>query len=155
MVVGRAMPVSGIYPNAHERKLSETSCRMSPTHEQFLGHRSLVSDRSRLGREFALTQETWRLTDDPKATRPKTQMLTTRITAAEAADAARAAAAGYEEHGFHKPSGAWWGSDGAEFHRFVVHTRGSFWPGKLLIASSLLSLAFAVAHRGRASRHSS
>jgi hypothetical protein len=61
-------------------------------------------------------------------------MLATRRTASEAADLAREAAAEFDQRGFHKPSGAWWGADATSFHRF-----------RIVRAQRSRKLAFAVA----------
>lgn len=127
---------------------------MPPAHERFLGHRSVVSRKGRLGREYAVTQESWRLSDDPKRVRASTEILSARNTAADAADAAREAAVAYGEHGFHKPSGAWWGSDGDHFHRFVVHAGGNPWPARLLVVSGLLGVTLTLVGRATAGRRS-
>ncbi len=67
-----------------------------------------------------MIRQTWQTVDDPKRTKPKELALATSRTASDAADVARDAAAAFRSHGFHKPSGAWWASDGPEFHRFLV-----------------------------------
>lgn len=117
---------------------------MRASFRPFLRVRVPVDRGPSLGRSFSLLQETWSLRDDPKAIGPKRELLATRKTAQEAADAARAAAAEYPEHGFHKPSGAWWGSDGVVFHRFVVTARPPPRAATLLAASLIGGLAFAV-----------
>jgi hypothetical protein len=73
-----------------------------------------------LGRIFSVTRQTWQITDDPRKTEPEELALATQRTASDAADLAREAAAAFREHGFHKPSGAWWAADGTLFHRFLV-----------------------------------
>jgi hypothetical protein len=95
---------------------------MATSLDRFLGHNAAVTTTQSLGRIFNVTRETWLLTDDPKTKRPKMQLLAADRTASEAADLAREAAVEHARHGFHKPSGAWWAADGADFHRFVVHT---------------------------------
>ena len=101
--------------------------------DRFLRHATIQHEGPNLGRVFAVTRETWALSDDPRTTPPKAELLASWRTAAEAADLARAAAESFEEHGFHKPSGAWWGSDGVMFHRYVVHPgrrrRNAVWVG--------------------------
>jgi hypothetical protein len=94
---------------------------MSRRFDRFLRHAPLRPHPASLGRVFGVTQETWRLSDDPTATRPTTELLVSGRTASDAADLARLAAGAFHEHGFHKPSGAWWGADDTHFHRFVVH----------------------------------
>jgi hypothetical protein len=64
---------------------------------------------------FSVIRQTWRLTDDPRKTKPEELALATNRTAADAADLARDAAAEYSTYGFHKPSGAWWAADGGFF----------------------------------------
>jgi hypothetical protein len=110
---------------------------MAP-HDRFLNSRSKIESYGPLGRVFNVIRETWRLESDPRKTRPKLDVLTTRRSAADAADLARQAASGLDKHGFHKPSGAWWGSDGEHFHRFVV---GVDRPGRTLLPLALGLLA--------------
>ncbi len=88
-------------------------------HDRFLKSRSHLHGAP-LGRVFGVVQETWRTSDDPKTVKPAQVELTSRRTASDAADLAREAALAYDQHGFHKASGAWWGSDGEYFHRFMV-----------------------------------
>jgi hypothetical protein len=114
--------------------------------ERFLRHGPALPKAPALGRAFAVTRETWRLTDDPKTVRPATEVLVTRKTASEAADLARSAAEAFAEHGFHKPSGAWWGSDGELFHRFAARPRGKN-AGLILAASAGLALTAALLSR--------
>jgi hypothetical protein len=59
--------------------------------------------------------------DDPQRTPPAIERLVSARTASEAADLAREIALEHPRHGFHKPSGAWWGADQQYFHRVVVH----------------------------------
>ena len=92
--------------------------------DRFLTRSAISSRKGALGRVFGVVRETWTLSDDPGVTPPRTTVLVSRRTAAEAADMAREAAAAFRRHGFHKPSGAWWGADEALFHRFAIHTRG-------------------------------
>ena len=96
---------------------------MPTRHAKFLSYRPYIDEAPSLGRVFCVTRETWRLTDDPKKTKPVRETLTNGHSASEAADFARDAAAAYGKSGFHKPSGAWWGSDEGFFHRFSVHPR--------------------------------
>lgn len=76
-----------------------------------------------LGRVYGVVRQTWRLADDPRRTRAQEHWLMTECTAAEAADIARGAAGRLPRHGFHKRSGAWWGADDSQFHRFRVTRR--------------------------------
>lgn len=115
---------------------------MSRRFDRFLQHLPTMSSRAALGRVFNVTQESWKLTDDPSKVRPRRERLITGHTASEAADFARFTASAFSEHGFHKPSGAWWASDGANFYRFVVHT-GTRGPATAIaVASGLGALAF-------------
>ena len=95
---------------------------MAP-HDRFLNSRSRIQPYAPLGRVFSVVKETWRLKDDPKKVRPKVELLTAHRSASDAADFAREAAEDQPQHGFHKASGAWWGSDGQDFHRFAITTR--------------------------------
>ena len=95
---------------------------MTKSLDRFLGPNAAIETSATLGRIFNVTQETWLLSEDPKATAPRRDLMIAAHTASEAADLAREAAEGFERHGFHKPSGAWWGADETHFHRFVVHT---------------------------------
>jgi hypothetical protein len=88
-------------------------------HDRFLKSRTHLHGAP-LGRVFGVVQETWRVDDDPRKVKPDQTELASRRTASDAADLAREAALAYEQHGFHKASGAWWGSDGEHFHRFLV-----------------------------------
>ena len=97
---------------------------MAESVDRFLRHRPRISTHAPLGRVFSVTQQSWALTDDPKKTPPTIEVLATGRSAAEAADVARASAATFNRHGFHKPSGAWWASEGGRFHRFVIGNRG-------------------------------
>jgi hypothetical protein len=94
--------------------------RSSHLHDRFLNYRSQTRAGARLGRVFSVIEQTWALSDDPKKVRPNETALATHRTAAEAADLARDAADRFRAHGFHKPSGAWWGADDGKFHRFLV-----------------------------------
>ncbi|MDO9431286.1 MAG: hypothetical protein V4820_11060 [Pseudomonadota bacterium] len=97
---------------------------MAESVDRFLRHRPRISTHAPLGRVFSVTQQSWALTDDPKKTPPTIEVIATGRSAAEAADVARASAATFNRHGFHKPSGAWWASEGGRFHRFVIGNRG-------------------------------
>ncbi len=96
---------------------------MSESVDRFLRHRPRISTHAPLGRVFSVTQQSWNLTDDPKKTPPMVQMIATGRSAAEAADLARASAVTFSRHGFHKPSGAWWASEGGRFYRFMIGNR--------------------------------
>ena len=90
---------------------------------------------------FSVVRQSWAISDDPKKIKPKDLPLATHRTASDAADLARDAAAAFRSHGFHKPSGAWWASDGKQFHRFVVaadRRRGSV---PVIFGVGLLALA--------------
>ena len=76
--------------------------------DRFLKRRAISSRKGALGRVFGVVRETWTLSDDPAVTPPRTTVLVSRRTAAEAADAARDAAAAYRRHGsgaFHPAQG--------------------------------------------------
>jgi hypothetical protein len=88
--------------------------------ERFLKPRPSLPSKASLGRGVNVIRQTWRLTDDPRTDRPEIEVLATRRTASDAADVAREAALAFRRHGFHKPSGCWWGADEARFHRFSV-----------------------------------
>jgi len=119
--------------------------------DRYLRHSTVISRKGALGRDFAVTQETWALTDDPAAVKPRRRLLASRKTASEAADLARDAAGAYAQNGYHKPSRAWWAAEEGEFHRFLVHPDRR--PGAaLLLASGLAGAAIALLHqrsRGR------
>lgn len=119
--------------------------------ERFLRHGPVLPKTPTLGRAYAVTRETWRLSDDPKRVRPALEVLVTRKTASEAADLAREAAEAFDEHGFHKPSGAWWGSDGALFHRFSARPRSRH-AGLILAGSAALALTAALIGRRNGGR---
>ncbi len=123
--------------------------------DPFLRHRSVGSRKGDLGRVFGVTRETWSLGDDPKTTPPRLEVLASRRSAAEAADLAREAAAACRRHGFHKPSGAWWGVDELLFHRFVIRARRHRDGVALLVAAGLASLAAVGLARRRAGRAAS
>ena len=128
---------------------------MSRRFDAFLRRFPVRPPAPSLGRVFSVTQETWKLTDDPAKVAPRRQKLITGHTASQAADFARFTAEAFSEHGFHKPSGAWWASDGVEFHRYAVHAgrRGPSAP--VLLATGLAGLALASLHlRQRARRRS-
>ncbi len=93
-----------------------------PLHERFLSLRSRTRAGAPLGRIFSVIRQTWEITDDPRKIPPKEEPLATGRTASDAADLARDAASAFGTHGFHKPSGAWWATEGKLFHRFLVAT---------------------------------
>jgi hypothetical protein len=105
---------------------------MATSLDRFLGPNAAIETSQTLGRIFSVTRETWRLSEDPKVTPPRMELIVAARTASEAADLARDAAAEFSRHGFHKESGAWWGADEGQFHRFVVHTgrrdKPAAWP---------------------------
>ena len=119
---------------------------MANPFDRFLRHSTVISRQGALGRDFAVTQETWALTDDPQVTKPKRVTLATRRTAADAADLAREEAKAYPKSGFHKPSRSWWGADDTLFHRFVVHGERRY-GAALLVASGLAGVAIGVLSR--------
>jgi hypothetical protein len=121
---------------------------MADPADRFLRH-TVISNRGSLGRNFGVSRESWRLTDDPKRTRPKVERLLSQSSASDAADLARAAAEAFARHGFHKPSGAWWGADEGFFHRFVVQRDRSPKPAALLLASGILGVGIALLARRR------
>jgi len=125
---------------------------MSDPVDPFLTRSAISSRKGALGRVFGVVRETWNLSDDPAVTPPRATVLASRRTAAEAADMARDAAAAYRRHGFHKPSGAWWGADEALFHRFVIHARRHRGPVLMLAAAGVAGLVAAGLARRRAAR---
>lgn len=118
---------------------------MAASPDRFLGRNSQIETTSPLGRVFNVTRETWGLTEDPIRQPPRTERVVTARTASEAADLARAAAAAFPRHGFHKPSGAWWGANSEWFHRFAVHAgrreRTTNRPSGPLAAAAVAGLA--------------
>ncbi|MFC3069097.1 hypothetical protein [Phenylobacterium soli] len=119
---------------------------MSRRFDRFLRHAPVHSAGPTLGRVFNVTRESWKLTDDPKVIRPRRERVASGRTASDAADLARASAESFADHGFHKPSGAWWASDGTDFHRYVVHTGRRGPPPAVLIATGLAGAALAILH---------
>ncbi|HEX7885874.1 MAG TPA: hypothetical protein VF474_07845 [Phenylobacterium sp.] len=111
--------------------------------DSFLTQTTVISRTAPLGRVVNVTQETWRLADDPQTVAPHAETLATGHTASEAADLARSAAMALPRHGFHKPSGAWWGADDTRFHRFVVHAGRRRRAAGVVVASGLVGLALA------------
>ena len=130
---------------------------MSASIDRFLNARHRQSRKTSLGRAFAVTRQSWRLTDDPRDTPPEVEILATRRTASEAADLAREAAWSFKRYGFHKPSGAWWGADGEMFHRFMIGPSSRGTAGALLAVALAGVAALAISQRksgGRRSRAS-
>lgn len=127
---------------------------MTTSLDRFLGPKAAIAMEASLGRIFNVTRETWLLTDDPQKTPPKAELVVGLRTASEAADLARDAAAEYPRHGFHKPSGAWWGADERNFHRFVVHT-GRRTKAKMPVAALAIAgvAALGLAGLGLSRRH--
>jgi hypothetical protein len=119
---------------------------MARRFEQFLRRFPVRAPGPMLGRAFSVTRETWKVTDDPTKVRPRRLVLTANHTASEAADFARFTAESFEEHGFHKPSGAWWASDGTDFHRYAVHAGRRGPSAAVLITSGVAGLALAAFH---------
>jgi hypothetical protein len=120
--------------------------------EHFLRHKPVIHARGAYGRTFRVVMESWRLTDDPKKVKPRREVLVSGRTAADAADLARMAASTHPEHGFHKASGAWWASDGQDFHRFRIHGGGKPTVTGVVVASGIAGLAGVAAYlhlRGR------
>jgi len=130
-----------------------------PRHiDRFLKHVPIQEDGPTLGRVFAVTRQTWLLSEDPRSVEPRSELLASRRTALEAADLAREAADAFEQHGFHKPSGAWWASDGVRFHRFVVGPGRRPNTGAVLVGSGVAGLVALAAFsflRRRKARNSS
>jgi len=120
-------------------------------HDRLLSARSRTRHGAALGRVFGVTRQSWALTDDPRVTAPALEPLATGRSAAEAADLARDAATAYASHGFHKPSGAWWATQGGRFHRFVVVADRPRGPLPLLLGVGALALVVA-ALRGASGR---
>lgn len=116
---------------------------MSASFERFLNARHRQSRKASLGRAFTVIRQSWKLTDDPRETPPEEETVATRRTASEAADLAREAAWGFKRYGFHKPSGAWWGADGENFHRFMVRpsSQGAATAGAAVLAVALAGVA--------------
>lgn len=113
---------------------------MAKSLDRFLRHRTAISKSAALGRVLSVTRETWRLTDDPRAVHPETEVVASRRTASDAADIARDAASTYGRHGFHKASGSWWGADESQFHRFVVHDGRKGAATAIVVVSGLAGL---------------
>ncbi len=107
--------------------------------DRFLARAPILEEGPSLGRVFAVERQSWLLSEDPRATAPRTELVASRRTALEAADLARDTAEGFDRHGFHKPSGAWWASDGVRIHRFAVRPQRPAGSG-LLVGSGLAAL---------------
>jgi hypothetical protein len=105
------------------------------------------SGRDALGRVFSVRQESWRLTQDPNTTAPEVSIVASRRTAADAADLAREAAAGFRRRGFHKPSRSWWGVEDGWFHRFRVQGPGPRTTALAVAAVGLTAAALFLAGR--------
>jgi hypothetical protein len=110
-------------------------------YDRFLSSRTRTRAGARLGRVFCVIRQTWLTTDDPKRTKPKETALVTHRTASDAADLARDAATAFRTHGFHKPSGAWWASEGEHFHRFLVAPERPRRAGPVLVGVGVAALA--------------
>ena len=124
---------------------------MSASFDRFLNARHRQSRKTSLGRAFTVTRQSWRLSDDPRDTAPEMEVMATKRTASEAADLAREAAWGFKRYGFHKPSGAWWGADADNFHRFMVRPSSRATAGALA-AVALAGVAAVALSRRRAER---
>lgn len=118
--------------------------------ERFLKQR-ITSRRPSLGLVFSVVVESWRPSDDPKVVDPETAVLTTRRSAAEAADFARAAVRDFSRRGYHKPSRAWWGADETHFHRFTVQAPAAR-PALTVVLISGVAAAAAAAFAARRRR---
>lgn len=112
----RSTAVDGLRGEGPSRRKGFRLARRNP----FLRSRLPRNSVADLGRVFKVVQETWLAADNPRHVKPERTELVSRRTASDAADLARAAAQAYAERGFDKRTGAWWGSDGERFHRFVV-----------------------------------
>ena len=110
-------------------------------HDRFLSSRTRTRSGAPLGRIFSVVRQTWRTADDPKRTKPKEAALATHRTASDAADLARDAATAFRTHGFHKPSGAWWASEGEHVHRFLVAPDRPGRAGPVLVGVGVAALA--------------
>jgi hypothetical protein len=118
-------------------------------HDRFLSSRTRTRAGASLGRVFSVVQQTWRITDDPRATKPKELALATGRTASDAADVARDAAGALRNCGFHKASGDWWASEDGDFHRFLIvrDRRAPVGPVVLGLGVAALALTAMVARR--------
>jgi hypothetical protein len=120
---------------------------MSVSFDRFLNARQRHARKASLGRAYSVVRQTWRLTDDPQTEPPREEVIATRRSASEAADLARESAWTFRRNGFHKPSGAWWGADGEEFHRFQVRGRSRRGLGALAVFAVAGLATFAVVQR--------
>jgi hypothetical protein len=113
--------------------------------DRFLSHRPTISDQSGLGRRYGVVRQSWPLEADPGKVRPRRLIVASGRSASEAADIARSAAGDFATHGFHKPSGAWWGVAEGRFHRFMVTShrprRSSIMVGMGVLGLAALALA--------------
>ena len=109
--------------------------------DRFLARAPILEEGPSLGRVFAVVREGWLLSEDPRAIAPRTEIMANRRTALEAADFARESAEAFDRHGFHKPSGAWWASEGEDFHRFQVAPDRTKRGPPILLGLGVLALA--------------
>ena len=107
--------------------------------DRFLARAPILEEGPTLGRVFAVVRESWLLSEDPRTVAPRSETVVSRHTALEAADLAREAAEAFERFGFHKPSGAWWGSDGVRLHRFAIRAQKPSASG-MILGSGLAAL---------------
>ncbi|RAK52519.1 hypothetical protein [Phenylobacterium deserti] len=114
---------------------------MTASFDRFLRHRPAIHPKTALGRTFAVTRETWQLSDDPRTTRPAVEIIASGRTASEAADLAREAALSFAQNGYHKPARAWWGVEDRTFHRFTVTGAGARVAAGSAVALGLAGLA--------------
>lgn len=112
-------------------------------HERFLGYRSRTRAGAPLGRVFSVIRQSWALSADPKKIKPQETALATHRTASDAADLAKEAAEAFRARGFHKPSGAWWGADDQQFHRFLVAADRRAPAGQVILGLGAAALAVA------------
>jgi hypothetical protein len=126
---------------------------MSASFDRFLNARAKLSRKASLGRAFTVTRQSWRLADDPRITAPEVEVMATRRTASEAADLAREAAWTFKRYGFHKPSGAWWGTDGETFHRFLIRPSSQATAGALAAVAVAGLAALAISRRKGGTRN--
>ena len=120
---------------------------MSVSFDRFLNARQRHDRKASLGRAYTVVRQTWQLTDDPQTQPPREEIIATRRSASEAADLAREAAWSFRRNGFHKPSGAWWGADTEEFHRFKVLRRSRPRVGAVAVVALAGLAAVAVVNR--------
>ena len=125
---------------------------MSVSFDRFLNARHGRHRKASLGRAYCVVRQTWRLSDDPQRDPPREEVVAARRSASEAADLAREAAWSYRRNGFHKPSGAWWGADGEEFHRFQVRSRMPQRLGAIAVVALASLATLAIVNRNEAGR---